>query len=219
MTDASTRPLTRDKMLLASALIIGAAGAAAGFYKKSRRDDRSSGDENRSGDAPHWTQSIQAGAGRTIGKTISIDRPREEVFNFWKDFGNLPKFAENIELVEPTETNGRHRWTFASPLGGSIQIETEITAIRDDELIEWKSVPGSKFESAGSVRFSDGIGDRGTVVTAEMTYAVPGGSLGERVAGLFEKIPELQVRHDLKRLKMYLETGEIATADRYKKGN
>jgi uncharacterized membrane protein len=92
-----------------------------------------------------------------------------------------------------------------------VTVETEITEARQDEMFAWRSVEGSQIEMRGHVTFRDAPGGRGTEVAAEIEYAPPGGTLGQLVAKLFQREPGVQVRHDLKRLKMLLEAGEIAT--------
>ena len=81
-------------------------------------------------------------------------------------------------------------------------------------LIAWRSVEDSEIETSGEVRFEDAPGKRGTRVSLMMAYDPPAGALGRAVAKLFLREPQVQARHDLKRFKMLMETGEIATSAR-----
>ena len=74
------------------------------------------------------------------------------------------------------------------------------------------AVPGSQIDTEGRVSFEDAPGERGTRVTLIIAYQPPGGALGKGLAKLFGREPAIQARHDLKRFKMLMETGEIATS-------
>src|SRR3982074_2173568 len=44
-----------------------------------------------------------------IETSIAIDKPASELYSFWRDFKNLPRFMRNLESV--TETSGsRSHW-------------------------------------------------------------------------------------------------------------
>lgn len=145
-----------------------------------------------------------------VGRSVTIDRPRSELFAFWRNFGNLPQFMHAVEKVEETG-NGRSTWTIKAPAGQHVTIETEMTGVVENESIGWRSVEGSQIRTAGLVTFTDAPADRGTVVTAEIAYEPPAGDLGRLIAKLFVAEPNIQARHELKRFKMLMETGEIAT--------
>lgn len=144
-----------------------------------------------------------------VGKSITINRPRSELFAYWRDFSNLPRFMHAIERIE---VNGnRSTWTVKAPAGRHVTLETELAAVVENESIGWRSVEGSQIRTAGVVTFKDAPADRGTVVTAEIAYEPPAGNIGRLVAKLFQAEPNIQARHELKRFKMLMETGEIAT--------
>ena len=145
-------------------------------------------------------------------RTVTINKPRAEIYRFWRDPANL-SFMENIERVEKIGGDDKRlRWTVDAPGGQTVTLETETVEDRPNERIAWRSVEGSQIEARGHVDFRDAPGDRGTEVSALIEYVPPGGRLGQLVAKLFQREPQVQVRHDLKRLKMLMETGEIATS-------
>lgn len=146
-----------------------------------------------------------------VGKAILINKPRDELFAFWRDFQNLPRFMQNVKAIEDAGA-GRTRWTVAAPGGQTVELLTEIDAERENEFIAWRSVEGSQIETWGHVGFRDAPAGRGTVVAAEIAYKPPGGDLGRLVAKTFLAEPNIQGRHELKRFKMLMETGEIATS-------
>ena len=150
------------------------------------------------------------GGYQVVGHAVTINRPRAELFAFWRDFSNLSTFMENVEKVQPTGQD-RAVWTIKAPAGQTVEIETEIVTDRPDELIAWRSVEGSDVDAQGRVAFRD-AGARGTVVEAIIAYKPPGGVVGKTVAKLFQREPNIQTRQELKRFKQLMETGEIAIA-------
>jgi len=150
-----------------------------------------------------------------VGKSVLINRPRSELFAYWLDFTNLPTFMHAIESIQMTGEK-RSVWTVKAPAGQHVTLETELTAVVENQSIGWRSVQGSQIETAGLVTFTDAPADRGTMVTAEIGYKPPGGDVGRLIAKLFAAEPNIQARHELKRFKMLMETGEIATGANHK---
>jgi len=133
-----------------------------------------------------------------------------EAFSFWHDFENLPRFMNHLESVKVTG-NRRSRWIAIGPVGYKVQWDAEIVNERENELIAWRSLPGSEIDVEGSVEFRPAPGNRGTLVTASVRYLPPAGKLGNIVAKLFGKDPNFLMRQDLRRFKALVETGEIPT--------
>jgi uncharacterized membrane protein len=146
-----------------------------------------------------------------VGRSVTINRSRAELFAFWRDFQNLSTFMENVEKIEFTGPN-RAVWTIRAPAGTSVELETEIVDVVEDSSISWRSTQGSQIKTEGRVSFTDAPGGRGTIVTADIAYTPPGGDIGRAFAKLFMAEPNIQARHELKRFKMLMETGEIATS-------
>lgn len=149
-----------------------------------------------------------------VGRSVTINRPRGELFAYWRDFTNLPSFMHAIERIE---VNGnRSTWTIKAPVGQHVTLETETVGVVEGESIGWRSVEGSQIRTAGVVTFRDAPADRGTIVTAEIAYEPPGGDVGRLFAKLFQAEPNIQARHELKRFKQLMEAGEIATGANHK---
>jgi len=163
-------------------------------------------------DAPGFTARRSFGKYDVVGRTVTIRKPRAELFAFWRDFSNLAGIMENLERVETKGSNGRSVWTIKAPAGRTVEVETEIVREIEGELIAWRSVQGSDIDTEGRVTFTDAPGERGTRVSLIIAYRPPAGEVGRAVAKLFLREPETQARHDLKRFKMLMETGEIATS-------
>jgi uncharacterized membrane protein len=145
-----------------------------------------------------------------VRSSIAIDRPARDIYGFWRDLQNLPRFMRHLESVH-VAGDGRSRWVAKAPAGTTVEWEAEITEDRPDERIAWRSLPGAAVEHDGSVRFERAPGGRGTVVSVQMRYRPLAGVVGAMVARLFGEEPQQQVADDLRRLKQVMETGEIAT--------
>lgn len=152
-----------------------------------------------------------------VEKTVTINKPAEELYRFWHNFGNLPHFMKHLKDVK-VNNDKRSHWTTTGPLGGSVEWDADIIEDRDNELIAWTSVEGADVDNSGSVRFQPAPGDRGTEVKVVTEYNPPGGAIGATIAKLFGEEPEQQIGDDLRRFKMMMEAGEIATTEGQPKG-
>lgn len=151
-----------------------------------------------------------------VVKSITINRPRQEVYEFWRDIGHLPSFMIHLEAVT-TSGDRRSHWVAKAP-GGRVEWDAEITEDRAGEIISWRSLEGSEVPNGGSVRFTDAPADRGTEVHVDLHYDPPAGSAGAMVAKLFGEEPGQQLRDDLRRFKQLMETGEVVRSDGSLKG-
>ncbi len=148
---------------------------------------------------------------RLVGRSVTINRPRLELYEFWRNLGNLPLFMENIRSITVTEGNRSH-WTVEAPGGRHVEWDSILTEEQPGVLLAWASVEGAGIRNSGRIQFKDSTNGRGTIVTATMAYDPPGGKIGEMFAKLFEKEPHIQVRRDLRRFKQLMEAGEVATS-------
>ena len=150
--------------------------------------------------------------GKDVTRAVTIDRPRDEVYRFWRDFTNLPRFMEHLESVEMMDDRRSH-WKAKGPAGSSVEWDAELTGDRPGELIAWRSLEGSDVANTGTVRFLDAPGGRGTEVRVSLTYDPPAGKIGAVIAKLFGEEPGLQVNKDLRRFKQVMEVGEVIWSD------
>ena len=147
-----------------------------------------------------------------MARSVTIRQPVEMVYAFWRNFENLPRFMNHLESVRVTGDRQSH-WVAKAPAGQTVEWDAETVEDRRDELIAWRSLPGSSVPNSGQVRFEPAAGGRGTEVHVELRYDPPGGKLGALVAKLFGEEPAQQVAGDLRRLKQVLETGEVLHSD------
>jgi uncharacterized membrane protein len=146
-----------------------------------------------------------------VGRTVTINRPRDEVYAFWRDFRNLALFMENVVSVTVGDDRRSH-WVIEAPGGKTVEWDSVITEDEEGRVIAWESVEGADIKNTGRIEFRDGPPGRGTEVTATIVYDPPGGDIGKLIAKLFQKEPKIQARRDLRRFKQLLETGEISTS-------
>ncbi len=153
--------------------------------------------------------------GRTIDiqKTIHIAAPREDVFRFWSNYENFPKFMRHIREVKLLGTKDRSHWVAGGPAGVPVSWDAETTEMVENRVLAWKSVPGSKIENAGIVRFEDAP-DGTTRVTVRISYSPPAGQVGHSIASLFGADPKSEMDEDLGRLKTLLEEGRTSVRGR-----
>jgi uncharacterized membrane protein len=154
----------------------------------------------------------RSGRGIHVTQAITIKRPRNEVYGFWHNFENLPRFMAHLESVHVLDGN-RSRWKAKAPAGATVEWEAETLEDRPNELIAWRSLPDAAVPNSGTVRFKDAPGNRGTELLVELRYEPPGGKVGALIAKLFGEEPEQQVKGDLRRFKQVMETGEIVHSD------
>jgi uncharacterized membrane protein len=145
-------------------------------------------------------------------RTLTVNRTPAEVYHFWRELENLPKFMRHLESVRTTAP-GRSRWKVKGPAGTTVSWEAEIVEDRPWELIAWRSVPGAFVENGGFVRFRPALDGTATEIKVHLEYHPPAGRLGSTVAWLFGEEPGQQLQDDLRRFKQVMETGEIARSD------
>jgi len=141
-----------------------------------------------------------------------VNRDPEEVYSFFRDFSNLPRFMDHLESVKELP-DGRSHWIAKGPAGMNVEWDAEIVAEDPGRVITWRSLEGSDVDNAGAVVFEPAPGGRGTILKVNIQYNPPGGVVGATVAKLFGEEPNQQLKDDLRRLKQVLEVGEVAVSD------
>lgn len=146
-----------------------------------------------------------------VRESVTIARPVNEVFAFWRNLTNLPRFMRHLESVEVSSPT-RSRWTATGPAGTRVSWDAEIINEIPGELIGWRSLENADVASAGSVHFEPSP-TGGTKVLVHLQYDPPAGKLGAWVASMMGEEPSQQIREDLRGLKAFLETGETPTVE------
>lgn len=178
-----TRP---SAAVVAGAALAGAIAGAAIPFMFSNRGTSSSSDST------------------TVEESVIIDRTPREIYDFWRDFTNLPQFMDNIESVTRI-SEVRSHWKIKAPAGTSVEFNSLVTEDIPGRLIAWKSEEGASVPNRGRVEFIETSSGGGTNVRATICYDPPAGAFGRIVAKLFQREPGVQARQDLDRLKQLLE--------------
>ncbi len=143
---------------------------------------------------------------------IFINRPRMEVYEYWRRFQNLPVILRHIQSVEPISQQ-LSQWTIQGPAGlGEISWTAETVKDEPGYLIGWTSVPGSGVETSGKIGFQDGV-DGGTLLQVNLSYRPAAGVVGAAAAKLLTPAFERAIQEDMARLKYALENHTIKNYD------
>lgn len=145
-------------------------------------------------------------------KSVTINRSAEDIYNFWHDFENLPRFMKHLESVQVIGEQRSH-WRAKAPGGRTVEWDAEIVRDEPGSAIAWRSLEGSSLRNSGSVQFERATGGRGTYVHVDLQYSPPGGALAAKLAKLFGEEPDMQMDDDLRAFKAIMETGEVVKSD------
>jgi len=202
--NTSATPVQRWAAIAGGAACALAGGTLIARAVKGRKDATSDGDHSPSA-------SIEHKAGIRVEKTVTINKPIEEIYRFWRNFENLPRFMDHLESVRVTDDTHSH-WKAKGPAKKSVEWDAVIINDIANEVIAWKSTD-AQVANAGSVRFRSAPGGHGTEVTVNLEYEPPAGKAGMLVAKIFGEEPTQQVQDALRHFKQVMEAGEIATTN------
>lgn len=141
-----------------------------------------------------------------IRTSLVVNKPKDEVYAFWRKLENLPLFMEHLSSV--TEIDSKHsHWEAVLPGNiGKIKWNAEIVKEEDGYMIGWQSIPNSMINNAGKVVFHDAQNGQGTELEVVISYHPPAGELGAGVAKLLNPVFEKIIRKDVMNFKEYIET-------------
>ena len=150
--------------------------------------------------------------GLGVEESVIVNATPEDLYAFWRNLKNLPRFMSHLESVKDIG-GGRSHWTTQGPAGTTVEWDAEIVGDVAGELLSWRSLPGAMVPNAGAVRFRAMPGGQSTIVRVSLRYNPPGGALGAAFARLFGEAPQQQIADDLDRLKTMMETGAISQSE------
>jgi uncharacterized membrane protein len=205
----------REKTLAATMSVLGV--TAVDLYTAKRLSQGSQrtngGSQGRLGRSRDSVRGIvESGSGIKVKSAITVGRPISEVYGFWRNFENLPRFMSHLESVQVLDDRRSH-WSALGPAGIRLEWDAETIEDRPHEIISWRSLPGGQVDTAGLVRFRPAPKDRGTEIVVEMRYDPPGGVVGASIAKLFGESGQEVVTRDLHAFKNVLEAGEVVHSD------
>jgi uncharacterized membrane protein len=201
--------------LIGLGLTLATAGAAAFFFAKAKAADDGP-DGPLLSDAPDHVLRGKAlkrarnqEEGRSlVGRTVTIGKPAQELYDFWRKFERFPEFMDNVREIKRIDET-RSEWLIEAPGGATVSLKTRIVEDIPGKTIAWVSEPDSQIEHEGRVEFADAPPGRGTYVRLLLRYTPPAGELGRLVAKIMQREPNVQARRDLRRFKQLMETGEV----------
>jgi uncharacterized membrane protein len=158
------------------------------------------------GSSEDTRQALGGTAGVHVEESVTINRPAAELYRFWRNLENLPRFMSHLESVERV-TDTLSRWRAPGPAGTHVEWNAEIINEVPNRVIGWRSIEGSDVVSAGSVNFEKT--GRGTRVRVRMQYSPPGGKAGDALARLLGRDAATDIRTDLRRFRQLVESGEL----------
>lgn len=153
----------------------------------------------------------EVGQTRSVRRSISIRKSPDELYQFWRNFENLPRFMYHLKSVQ--STGNRSHWVARGPGGMKVEWDAEVVDDQPNHMIAWQSLPGSDVDHWGTIKFEPALNAKETVVVVELGYNPPAGTLGAFAAKMFGEAPEQSIKDDLRRFKQLMETGEIPTIE------
>lgn len=150
--------------------------------------------------------------GIKVVKSITVARPPQEVYHFWRELENLSRFMKHVQSVRQIDQR-RSQWVVKGPLGHDVEWTAQIITDRENEMVSWESLPGAEVQNAGSVWFESVNGGSATEVKVSLQYLPPAGVVGAAVAKFFGEAPEQQLEEDLARFKTIIEGGVNGAVD------
>jgi uncharacterized membrane protein len=154
---------------------------------------------------------VPAQQGFKFERTITINRAPEDLYDFWRNFENLPRVMKHLRSVTNQVGNLSH-WVAVGPMGLQVAWEAEVTNEDRGRLIAWRSLPGGMVDTAGSVHFDRDDSGLGTRLTVALKYNPPGGKIGANIAWLMGSGVEQEIESDLQRFKQTMErSGETSS--------
>jgi uncharacterized membrane protein len=161
---------------------------------------------NTAGTGQDTRRALGGSSGIIVEESVTINRQSSELYRFWRNLENLPRFMSHLESVERI-TDTLSRWRAKGPGGTTLEWNAEIINDVPNKVIGWRSIEGSDVVSAGSVNFEPASGG-GTRLRVRMQYSPPGGKVGAAVAKLLGSDAATEIREDLHRFKQQVEAGE-----------
>ncbi|MBK0379448.1 SRPBCC family protein [Mucilaginibacter segetis] len=140
-----------------------------------------------------------------IRSSFLINKPRQQVYEFWRKLDNLPLFMKHLESVEIIDETRSH-WTLKLPLGvPGVSWEAEIVHDEPGYMIGWSSLPDSLIDNAGKVRFQDSPDGEGTLMDVVISYRPPAGGIGGGIAHVLNPVFKNMVDNDIRNFKQYMD--------------
>jgi len=203
-TVLSGNSMQRNRTVVATAAVLGVTALDVLCGQQLEQRSEGNGESSRAEGRRRSKSEVTA--------NLTINRPPEEVYRFWRQLDNLPQFMQHLESVQVLDDRRSH-WVARAPAGKRVEWDAVITQDRPNELIGWRSDEDAQVRNEGTVRFRPAPGGRGTEVSVTLRYDPPAGVLGAAISKLFLEEPTKQIPDDLRRFKQVMELGEVMLSD------
>jgi len=157
-------------------------------------------------------EELPYGHGIKLQESVVVNKPAQQLYQFWHDFENLPLFMRHIESIE-VQSKKRSQWRVKGPFGRIFEWDAEMIADRPNEMIGWRSLEGSQVDHAGSVRFEPVHGES-TKVIVSLQYNPPAGTAGAMIGKLLGANPRRHIKEELRRFKQLMEAADVPVLQR-----
>jgi len=207
----ATRGSTRSRSAQSWGALIG--GSALALYGLTRRSTTGILLAAGGGTLAYFGARANGAPNEAVARgSVLVNTSPQEAYRFWRNFENLARFMRHLDSVQVTGEK-QSRWVAIGPMGTRVSWNAEIANERENELIAWRSLPGSDLTVDGIVEFRAAPVDRGTIISCAVRYMPPAGQIGAIAAKLLGKDPSFLMQQDLRRFKALIETGEIPTIE------
>lgn len=152
-----------------------------------------------------------------LSSSVVIDRAASDVYEFWRDFSNLPQVMGFLERVEPREGNISH-WVARVPAGPLLEWDSEVIEDVPDYRLSWRSLEGSEINTWGTVIFEPRADGKGTEVSVTLNFNPPGNSAGNAVAHFLKGLESSVLSNNMRNLKTFMEASEVPRSRHIEKG-
>lgn len=141
-----------------------------------------------------------------VRTTMVVNKPKQEVYQFWRNLENLPLFMKHLKSVKEDDNKTSH-WEALMPGNlGIVKWEANIVEDEENKKIAWQSTAESMIENAGKVVFEEALGGQGTKLDIIISYRPPAGDLGRGIANMLNPVVERYIREDVANFKSHIET-------------
>ncbi|HSQ32824.1 MAG TPA: SRPBCC family protein [Gemmatimonadaceae bacterium] len=139
-----------------------------------------------------------------VRSSVEIARPIADVFEFFKDFENLPQVIRAVSAVYDSR-DGRSHWVVRSGSGVAMEWDAVVTKWVPRSVIAFASVPDSPVEVSITLRFVP-LGPSLTRLDADVNYHVLHTELSDAIRALLTRRPARRMRLNLETTRAYLES-------------
>lgn len=139
-----------------------------------------------------------------VRSSVEIARPVTDVFDFFKDFENLPLVVRAVTAVHDSR-DGLSHWVVRSRRGVALEWDAVTTKYVPRSVIGFESVPGAPVEVSTTLRFVPLAADR-TRLDVAVTYRALRTELSDAIRALLSRRPSRRMRIDLENTRTYLES-------------